>query len=308
MTWTVYLVAIIGFSLGVIGITLFLLSQKEVKNLIIQLEQINERETNQQVQVGSSNKLYRQLAIKVNQLISDKKEIQKEYIRMERELRETIANLSHDLRTPLTSMIGYLQLLEKEGLEIEKKKQYLKIVQGRAGNLKDLVENFYELSQLSNGVYKMEYQEIHLDRMFCELITNFYQDFVDKNLNLQIHVDKHLPSICGDEKATMRILLNLIQNTLRYAKKNIEINISQESEGIKLTIVNEAGNLRSEDVPCLFDRFFMVNRVRNGEGTGVGLAVVKKLAAMMDAVVGAQLIDDQLAIWITFINYKGKNK
>lgn len=303
-----YLVGGIGVVVGVIGITLFYLSQKEIKNLIGQLEEMNGSETNQKFQVASSNPLYKQMAIKMNIMIDEKKKAHAEYIRMERELRETIANLSHDLRTPLTSMIGYLQLLEKKELEREKQNQYLHIVQGRAENLKGLIENFYELSQLNNDDYRIEYQEIHLERIFCELMANFYQDFVDKNLELQVNIEERLPSIGGDEKAITRILLNLIQNTLRYARKNIQVTISQQEEGVKLTITNEAGQLTTEDVPYLFDRFFMANRVRNGEGTGIGLAVVKKLATMMEAKVGAEILGDQLIIWVIFMRYKNEVK
>lgn len=301
MGWMMYLIGgIIGAIIGVIGITLFLLSQKELKYLIKQLEEINSKETNQRVQVSSGNRMYQLLAVKINENITQKKKMQQEHIRMERELKETISNLSHDLRTPLTSIIGYLQLLEQEGLDLDKRKQYLNIVKGRAENLKGLVENFYELSQLNSSEYPLEYQEIHIDRMVCELSASFYQDFVDRKLELKIDIEEGLPSIYADERAVTRILLNLIQNALRYAKKHIEVQLIQKDEMIQLMILNEAGALVKEDVPYLFERFFMANRVRNGEGTGVGLAVVKKLVMMMDGKAKAELIDDRIAISISF--------
>lgn len=306
MEWIGYLIGGIGIIIGVIGVTLFLLSQKEVKNLINQLEEINSKETNQRVQISGGNKQYKQLAISINQIIEARKNTQKEYMRMERELREAIANISHDLRTPLTSILGYLQLLEKGQLEAEKQKQYLNVIQGRAENLKGLIENFYELSKLNSGTYPLEYQRIHIDRIFCELMANFYQDFMDKNLKLQMNIEENLPSIWTDEKAITRILLNLIQNTLRYAKKDIKVNISEEEKWIKVAITNEAGELKEEDIPQLFDRFFMANRVRNGKGTGVGLAVVKKLASMINAEVGAELEEQRVTIWVSFI--KDENK
>ncbi|MBP3887732.1 MAG: HAMP domain-containing histidine kinase [Cellulosilyticum sp.] len=306
MEWMGYGVGIIGILVGVTGITLFLLSQKEVKSLIEQLEKFKSNPTNQEIRLRGGNKLCEQLAIKINETLREKKRLQSEYIKMDRQLREAVANISHDLRTPLTSIMGYVQLLEQEHLIEDKRNQYLKIIKGRAENLKSLIESFYELSKLESEDYTICCEEIHLERIFCELVANFYQDFVDKNLEIQMNIEENLPSIWADEKATTRILLNLIQNALRYAKKNIEVNISQEEERVKIQIANEAGELKAEDVPHLFDRFFMVNRVRNGEGTGVGLAVVKKLVAMINGKVDARLVENQLIIGIYFNKYKNK--
>lgn len=303
MQWIDYLIGVIGSILGVIGITLFLLSQKEIKNLISQLDQINHLETNQKITVGTGSKVYRALAIRLNEIIDEKKNAQRAFIKMEGELRETIANLSHDLRTPLTSMIGYMQLLEKENLEQEKRKQYLQIISGKAKNLQGLVENFYELSQINSNEYTLNCQEIHIERVFCELMASFYQDFVDKGLELKIEIEDYLPSIYADETALTRIILNLIQNTLRYAKKNIHIRITKEENRVRLTVMNEVGELKESDIPYLFDRFFMANRVRNGEGTGVGLAVVKKLVNIMGGEAVAEIIGDQIAISVVFKSF-----
>lgn len=128
------------------------------------------------------------------------------------------------------------------------------------------IEDFYELSRLNNEAYPIKCEEIHLDRIFCELMANFYQDFVDKNLKVEMNIEENVSSIWADERATTCIVLNLIQNTLRYAKKNIQVNISQEDKMVKIEIIHEAGNLKVEDVLHLFDRFFMANRVCNGEG------------------------------------------
>ncbi len=307
MMWIGYIVGIVGVTVGVINSTLFLLSQKEVKGLIQQLEEMKANSTNQKIRVRGSSKLYRKLATCINNMIHEKNQLRSEYMQMDRELREAIANISHDLRTPLTSIIGYVQLFNREELSEEKKKQYLHIIASRAENLQGLIESFYELSKINSNDYVLEYQEIHLDRIFCELMASFYQDFVDKHLEIQMNIEEHLPSIWADEKAITRILLNLIQNTLRYAKKNIQVNILQVKEEIQLTIINEAGELKMEDVPYLFERFFMANRVRNGEGTGVGLAVVKKLVVMMGGRVEAQLLGEQIAISIILRQPHSKN-
>lgn len=305
MAWIGYLVGSVGIMIGVTGFTLFLLSKKEIKSCVKQLKQINTRETNQKVTVSNSSAIYHQLAIEINKALEQKRYSKQEHIRIERELREAIANISHDLRTPLTSIMGYLQLLDKEEYLSEKGKAHLKIVQGRSKNLQGLVESFYELSQIESEQYITDYEEVHIERILCELMANFYQDFVDKKLDLQIHIAENLSSIYGNQKVVERILLNLIQNTLRYAKQKVDISVVEEKHQVVLTMMNEAGNLTEEDVPYLFERFFMVNRVRNGEGTGIGLAVVKKLVTLMEGEVAAKLIEDRLAIIISFKVFNG---
>lgn len=293
-------IGVIGIILGVIGITLFVLCRIEFISIINQLNRINHHKTNQRVIIKGNSKISKELGRKINETLNEKHHSQEEHIRMEKELREMIANLSHDLRTPLTSISGYLQLLEKEDIDEEKKKKYIQIISGRVQNLKGLIENFYELSKVDSEQYEIEYEEVHIGRILCELIAEFYQEFVDKDLDLQIKMDEQLPSIYGNGTAITRILLNLIQNTLRYAKKNVEIKVTKQDQEVKLSISNEAGALKEEDVPYLFDRFFMANRVRNGEGTGVGLAVVKKLVTLLNGRVEARLENEQIIISIYF--------
>ena len=89
--------------------------------------------------------------------------------------------------------------------------------------------------------------------------------------------------------------MNLIQNTLRYARKEVELKVEEQDEYIVLSLTNEAGEVKAEDLPYLYDRFFMTNRVRSGEGTGIGLAVVKKLMELMDGQATAQLENERLS-------------
>lgn len=332
MKWIGVAIGITGLMIGVLGVTLFFRIKKEIRRIIVQLDYINTHETNKEISIGTSLEVLNELARKVNELIQEKKTSQQNYIRMDHELREAIANISHDLRTPLTSILGYVQLIEgkvvkckqvisektadklysediekimdkePKGIkangiegELEKTESYLTIIKGRAEALNNLVESFYELSKLSSSGYELESEEIHIERIVCELMATFYQDFVDKNLHLNLIMPEKLPTIDGEHRSVERVMMNLIQNTLRYARKEVELKVEEQEEYVVISLTNEAGDVKAEDLPYLYDRFFMTNRVRSGEGTGIGLAVVKKLMELMGGQATARLENERLS-------------
>lgn len=329
------MIGLSGFIIGVIGITLFLLIRRDIKKISKQVVYISENQTNKEIVTSVPNGFTKELASNINDLVRQKKESRQEHIRMEHELREAIANISHDLRTPLTSILGYIQLIEGklsfnkdvkqqkdyEAIEgevavkdtkveinnqeanIEKVKDYLQIIKSRAETLNGLVESFYELSKISSHDTTLELEAVQIERITCELIAEFYQNFVDKNLKLKICIPEKVSSIIGQKKSAERVVMNLLQNALRYAKENVEINIKEVEDEVILTVTNEAGEVKEEDLPYLFDRFFMANRVRSGEGTGIGLAVVKKLVELMNGKVKAELHGEQLSFSIHWCKY-----
>ena len=124
-----------------------------------------------------------------------------------------------------------------------------------------------------------------------------------QELKLEIHIPDKVSRIIGEKKSVERVVMNLLQNALRYAKENVEVNIEEVENEVILTVTNEAGEVKEEDLPYLFDRFFMANRVRSGEGTGIGLAVVKKLVELMNGKVKAELHGEQLSFSIHWCKY-----
>ena len=328
------IISLSGLIIGVIGITLFLLIRREVMSISKQVAYISEKQTNKEIVTSVPNEFVKELARNINNLVVQKKVSRQEHIRMEHELREAIANISHDLRTPLTSILGYIQLIEgkldrtknnkpkdscktvqdakaietciaveSEEQKNQKVQEYLQIIKSRAETLNDLVESFYELSKISSKDTELELEAVHLERITCELIAEFYQNFVDKNLKLENHIPEKVSSIIGEKKSVERVVMNLLQNTLRYAKENVVISIEEVKDEVILKVTNEAGEVKEEDIPYLFDRFYMANRVRSGEGTGIGLAVVKKLVELMKGQVKAELCEGQLSFTVYLHKY-----
>ena len=166
-------------SMIIIFVTLYVLLHKEIKSITCQLNKINSTKTNSKVLLSLRDKNLEKLALEINKTLEEKRKTETEYKKIDLELRQAIANMSHDLRTPLTSIMGYIQLIEDESLPIDEKKEYMDIVKKRAKSLQALITSFYDLSRLEAKEYKFEFKSLSLPNILCDIIASFYNDFIN---------------------------------------------------------------------------------------------------------------------------------
>lgn len=279
-------------------VTLYALLHKEIRNINNQLNTINKINTNSKVLISSSNKQIKNLTLEINKTLEEKLKTDAKHKKMDLEIRQAIANISHDLRTPLTSIIGYIQLLEDDSLSENERSQYIYIIKKRAKSLQVLISSFYDLSRLEEKEYKFELQSVNLYDIMCDLIALSYNDFLSKKIEPNIDIDEQIPLIIADENAVRRILSNLIQNMIKYSNKFIFISLKNNKDHILATFTNDAPNLSEDDVSHLFQRFFTADRTRSGKSTGLGLAITKELVEQMGHEIFAELSKDKLSIII----------
>lgn len=281
-----------------IFVTLYALLHKEIRNINNQLNTINKINTNSKVLISSSNKEIKNLTLEINKTLEEKLKTDAKHKKMDLEIRQAIANISHDLRTPLTSIIGYIQLMEDNSLSENEKNQYINIIKKRAKSLQVLISSFYDLSRLEEKEYKFELQSVNLHDIMCDLIALSYNDFLSKKIEPNIDIDEQISLIIADENAVRRILSNLIQNMIKYSNKFIFISLKNNKNHIVMTFTNDAPNLSEDDVSHLFQRFFTADRTRSGKSTGLGLAITKELVEQMGYEIFAELSKDKLSIII----------
>lgn len=281
-----------------IFVTLYALLHKEIRNINNQLNTINKSKTNSKVLISSSNKEIKNLTLEINKTLEEKLKTDAKHKKMDLEIRQAIANISHDLRTPLTSIIGYIQLMEDNSLSENEKNQYINIIKKRAKSLQVLISSFYDLSRLEEKEYKFELQSVNLHDIMCDLIALSYNDFLSKKIEPNIDIDEQISLIIADENAVRRILSNLIQNMIKYSNKFIFISLKNNKNHIVMTFTNDAPNLSEDDVSHLFQRFFTADRTRSGKSTGLGLAITKELVEQMGYEIFAELSKDKLSIII----------
>ncbi len=292
-----FIIILLGTLAG-ISITLLFLTKSEIKHITGDLKKINDIDTNQKVTLSFQNRSLQNLAREINKNIDQKQQTEVKYKHMDIELRQAIANISHDLRTPLTSIIGYIQLIKSDDLSNEEKSEYIDIILNRAKSLKMLISGFFDLSRLEANEYAFELESISLSNILCELIASFYNDFTNKEIEPLIEIDESVPEIIGDENAIRRVFSNLIQNSLKHGDKFISVSLKRDGNYIITTFTNNANNLNPDDIDHLFERFFTGDRTRTGKNTGLGLAITKALVEQMGHSITASFRDNNLSIII----------
>jgi len=293
-------ILIIVLSLGLAGVfaILYFLLRKEIKGITLQLQEINRNKTNSKIKISSTNSGVEELALEINKMLEEKRKSEIEHKRMDTELRQAIANMSHDLRTPLTSIMGYIQLIEDDNLSSEERKEYIDIVKRRTESLQVLISSFYDLSRLEANEYKFELKSLNLSNILFDLMASFYMDFSNKNIEPIIDADEKAAFVIADENAVRRIFSNLIQNILKYGNEYVFISLKQDKDYVITTFTNDAPDLSEEDSKHLFERFFTVDRTRTGAGTGLGLAITKQLVEQMGHNISIELSNGRLSIII----------
>ena len=208
--------------------------------------------------------------------------------------------MSHDLRTPLTSIIGYLQMIKSEKQSEGDKKEYIEIVERRTKSLQQLINSFYDLSRIEGNEYKFNYKKVNLSNVLCENIAVFYNDFINNNIEPIIEVEENIKEIISDNVAISRIFSNLIGNMIKHGGNFVKITLKQEDNLIVTEFINNVTEVTEENLDKLFDRFYTVDNSRSDKNTGLGLYITKILVERLGYFIDAKIEEENLIIRIVW--------
>ncbi|WP_419749062.1 sensor histidine kinase [Clostridium perfringens] len=289
---------IIGLSLTILIVLLiiFILKTKEINRLTLELKKLNSEGKIEKLRLSLPNKNIENLIVEINTLIDDKRKMENIYKEKDIELREAIANMSHDLRTPLTSIMGYVYLLNDDKLDKEERKEYLKIIEKRSLVLNDLITNFYGLSRIQADQYEIKFEPVNLELVLGEIIAAFYETLDYKFGEPEINIEEGLGPVLGDKQALNRIFTNLIENIIKHGEGEVKISLKKKNKYIVMEFSNKAEELESKDVNRIFEKFFTKDRMRTGQNTGLGLAIVKLLVEKQGQKIEAKKVGNRLVI------------
>ena len=295
-----WLIIITLMLLLIVNIGMLLLFHWDIKKMTNQLEEIIENfGTNELVRTNTHSKSLIRFATRINQLIQLFKEDQQYTHRREKELKQEITNISHDLRTPLTSIKGFSELLTDRSLSETEKEEFLAIIQKKIDNLTMMVDLFYELSQIDSADKQLIMEQQFLDQLVVEAMLLFYDDF--EKSQLRIHVDEVvLPPIIADKKATNRIVTNIIQNALRYAKSYLTITLIEDEKYVWLRAINDVTEFNRTEINRIFDRTFRLDNSRTAGHLGLGLHIVRQLINKQGGKVVADVHKNEFRIDVAF--------
>jgi signal transduction histidine kinase len=275
--------------------------KKELKNILNQLKNYNIRKTEKKIDITLLDKDIEKMTIEINNLIDLHALSNIEKKSAERELKQAIANISHDLRTPLTSILGYIQLIEKPEVTDEERKEYLAIAKDRAKRLQILLNDFFELSVIESVDHSLKLGKLGLNSIVEEIVINLYDKFNEQQIVPSIKIPQEQMNIIGDESAIKRVIENLVINAIRYSDGNVSITLERNNTKINLTISNDVKDITEKDVELFFNRFYTADQTRSGKGTGLGLSIAKALMDKMNGKLSAELKDSWLYVKCSWI-------
>lgn len=250
------------------------------------IEHISEGELATSLKVEEFHGSEQYLAIALNNIQSGLQQAVEESIKNERMKADLITNVSHDIKTPLTSIINYSQILMRENIENENAKRYIKVINEKAERLKQLTEDLVEASRISSGNIKMEINRIDLVELLYQTGGEFNERFEERNLTIVTKMPQKATYILADGRQLYRSIENLYINASKYAMENTRIYVDLYEEGDEVVFVmknisakpveNEIGGPRD-----LTERFVRGEVSRTTEGSGLGLSIAKNLVQLM---------------------------
>lgn len=274
----------------------FYLLRQEIKRVTSRIRELGANAPyGQRLYLEENDLTLAKAILEINRLVDGYENQLRRVSEMERNIRLSITGISHDLRTPLTSLAGYLQLLKKDPSP-EKQKEYLRVILDSVRVLQDLTESFYELSRLELDENSLILQRLNLEHTICECFLRFYEDFGRKQIGLEIQEAAKPPVVRADLLALQRVLHNLIQNLLRYAHGTVSISFFEEEGFYAVKISNETEVALPNNIDSIFDRFYTADQSRGGQGMGLGLYISRKLVNGMDGVISAEKDREMLLI------------
>lgn len=283
-----------GYLAGALGVVCLFLSlrlyslDRNLKQGAEQLKRRREEKGAAPLSLAAPHRASEALLSEVNGLLRDGEDERADFRRREQALRRQIANVSHDLRTPLTSILGYLQLLDSPEVTEEQRREYLDIIASRARVLQGLITSFYDLSRLEAGEYPIVRERVDLREVIGALLAAFY-DELESHFTVSVDIPEDLPPVWGDKAAMTRLYSNLIRNALEHGSGTMTITAGVKGGEVFTRFANGGADLPEEDLPHVFDRFYTSDKTRSGRNTGLGLAIVKTLTEKMLGTVGAEL-------------------
>lgn len=285
-----FIIAVLLAVIIALGVKIYLL-KKSISEIEMLFDECLSADTNMLVTVSSRDKSIRSLAGKINVQLKELRRQSHRFQQGDMELKNAVTNISHDLRTPLTAICGYLDLLEKTEKSAEAER-YLKIIGERCEVLKNLTDELFRYSVIMSEKEDTP-EEIVLNSLLEESLAGFYAVLVGRGITPEIVMpDKTVICTAGRE-SLLRVFSNILGNAVKYSDGNLRVELTEQG---RIIFENSAQNLDEIKVGRLFDRFYTVESASNS--TGLGLAIAKTLVEQMHGTIEAEYTNGRLKIII----------
>jgi signal transduction histidine kinase len=278
-------------------VRLFFLT-RAIRRINHELHKLNTGRSKKIITTLSGNKDIEALCESINRNIAFQERKQIQVRNHEQNLRDSIANISHDLRTPLTSIWGYLTMIKANPDKIS---EYLNNALGKVKHLSLLIEDFFELSVIDGDAYIIKLERVDIVAILTDCVLESYAFCKEKGIHTAVNLPENATFVWGNKAAIERIFQNLLQNAIKFSCGDISIECEDDGRLFVLAISNNTKTLSADDIPHLFDRFYIADKARSKGNTGLGLYIVKVLLDKIQGVVlDISLKDEHFSLKIGF--------
>ena len=285
---------LITISITLILIIKIIIIKTEIKNIFISFKRIIESDTNNLITINTNDKALKTLTNTLNKNLKELRRLELEYKNGNKELKSSITNISHDLRTPLTSIKSYLDLLDSKNLN-KKQIEYLSIIDNKVNDLINLTEQLFDFSKYIDTQKEIKKDNIYLNDILEDTLVSFYSLFKIKNITPEINICKNKVIKLLNENMIKRIFENIISNALKYSEGNFKVTMNNDGT---IEFSNKTSLIDSTSIEKLFDRYYTVQNAK--KSIGIGLSIAKQLTDLNEGTIEAKCQNDSLIIRLKF--------
>lgn len=289
--------------IAVLGIGLAFYYRRQIKNVKNQISFLNQHETNMLITSDQKSGCVAELTDELNTLIEQTAALRKEIADNESHLKDTIINLSHDIRTPLTSMDGYFQLLLKSD-DPEERQQYAAVISDRLFSLKEMLDELFTYAKLTNKAYEIELSPCAVNEILLSVLFSFYKDIKQRGMEPLIAVPEQNILIQGNEPALHRIFQNIIKNCMEHGNNHLSVRLTTDTDTVQICFENGYYIQEPMDASKVFDRFYKADKARSKNAIGLGLSIAKELVERLNGSITGEVMDGIFTIFIIFQSVK----
>lgn len=257
-------------------------TQAKLDGISQKLEEILDTDSDEKVMVFTDNPSLISLATQINRLLVDRQKVRADYRRSELASKRMLSNISHDIKTPMTVILGYLEIMRVNG---DLRQEMLGKVESTAHRVMELITQFFTLAKLEAGDTELERSKLNLNEVCSENILSFYELLSTQDFQIEVDIPNAPIFVMSNSDALQRILFNLISNAIRYGAdgKYLGMVLRSDEENAYIDIIDKGRGIPKEFANTIFDRLFTMEDSRNPrmQGNGLGLTIAKNLAVQL---------------------------
>ena len=266
-------------------------TQAKLRAISDKLKEIIEKDSDEQITVFTENKDLMELAAQINALLEKYLKTKADYRRSEITSKKMLSNISHDIKTPMTVILGYLEIMQ---LSETPSDEMLKKVERKAQSVMELINQFFTLSKIESGDMDIELSRVDICEICRESVLDFYELLSNKKFYVKVDMPETPIYIQGNKEALQRILFNLISNVIRYGAdgKYLGISLRDDDRNVYVDVTDKGKGIDKAFADSIFDRLFTMedSRNRNIQGNGLGLTIAQNLAQRLGGTITLESI------------------